>query len=323
MLESNKTVAADLGYCNTKVTDGLDTWNDYSVLGEPKQLFDPYGPEDMRYEDDKSIFFVGSLAQRKSEVIHAGTAENKAEAWMTKILLRCGLGWVAPYGSVNLVSGLPVDYYFKQKDSFIKLLEEFNSDDPYTLYKGYMQREAKPFILKQYITAQPNGSIMNYLLTDSGDIADKDEARKEILAVDIGFYTLDLFGVKAMMPEERWSSTPEGLGVDKAYKLIQENLKERFGKAPSRYDLDWISHTGYEYNGYDIEPLYTKAFMTLGSQISNQVEQLNHNFHKYIITGGRASDIAPYIRVPDEKKEIMGQLGNVTGYLKIGRRLWR
>lgn len=309
--------AADIGYGWTKTP----TWRQPSVLGERRQLFEEnIRPDDVQYIGTQGDYFVGDLALRHSQVKYAGTAENKATTWTTKILLETALGITAPQANVYLVTGLPVDYYFKQRPAFEELLQNFNQPQPYEIQVGRHKHIARPWIMKYKIVPQPLGSAMNYLLDDRGQMLRPDEAKKKILIIDVGYYTLDLLIMDAMEVGKA-SCSPEGLGVDTAYKLIQDYLKDNIGKAPNRYEMDPHVRAG-SYDSYDIKPLTAKAFEALAAQIDLEVQQLNTSFHKYIITGGWASLIADYLTIPKERAVIFDQLGNVQGYRKIGARLW-
>lgn len=321
-MERKKLIgAADIGYGWTKVTAGGITWRQPSILGETRQLFDEnIRDSDVQYRSGSAEYFIGDLALRHSQVKYAGTAENKAETWTTKILLEAALGITAPQANLYLVTGLPIDYYFKQRASMEELLQNFNQPQAYDLQVGRYKHTARPWILKSKIVPQPFGSAMNYLLDSSGRMARPDDAKKKLLIIDVGYYTLDLLVMDAMEIGKE-SSSPAGLGVDTAYKLIQDYLKDRFGKAPNRYELDPYVRAG-EYDSYNIKPLIAKAFEALGAQVDLEIATLNTTFHKYIITGGWASLIADHINVPKDRLEVFDQLGNVQGYNKIGARLW-
>jgi plasmid segregation protein ParM len=318
-------IGADIGYSYVKVTDGKETFVESSVLGEYRKPFDPFTPEDVRYTGDADgehkTLFVGALAQRESKLHFASIGDNKAGSWETTVLLKTGIGWLNPFTTVNLVTGLPVDYYHNQKEKFEALLKSFNSGDPYTVTKGYLEKKVNPRINDFLIVPQPLGSLMDYLLDDTGKIVDNKEFMQDILVIDPGFYTLDLL-VWSECRSGKDSTTPPGLGISKAYELMQEPLKEQIGRKPSIYDIDYAVRRNCKYQGHDIRPLVNAAFKNLGIQINSEVKQLNRDFHKYIITGGRAAEIAPYIDVPEDKKVIRGWSGNVDGYLKIGKKRW-
>jgi hypothetical protein len=213
-----------------------------------------------------------------------------------------------------------VDFWHKQKGDLQALLSHMENR-AYTITRGLKTFDACPILQESMIVPQPLGSAMQFLLDDCGNIVDKSVASKKILVIDIGYYTGDLLVLDAL-EIGRGSSSPENMGTDTAYKLIQEYLKDRFGKTPGRYELDYCIRHGCEYNGYNITPLVNRAFESFGARISAEVEGLNQEYHTYIITGGWAETLAPFIRVPEHKKIIMNQMGNVNGYIKIGRKRW-
>lgn len=318
-MKNIKTAAIDLGYGWTKAKVGARIWRQPSVLGEAKPLFD----ENLRNTDVifDNKYFVGDLAVRHSDVRYYSTKDNKAETWTTEILLKTALGALAANEQVNVVTGLPIDFYFKQKDTMVKMLDNVNQGDAYRLQIGRsFDVDTRPKIIQSKIVPQPLGTAMNYLLDDMGQLINIEAAQNRILVIDWGKYTLDLLVLDAMEIGKE-SNSPEKLGVDTAYKLLQGYLREVLGKAPTRYDLDRYVMEG-EYEGYNIIPLVEKAFKALAAQIMLEVEGLNMNFYKILVTGGWAGRIAKYLNFDKEKVEVFGQAGNVDGYEKIGAKSW-
>ncbi|WP_332629178.1 ParM/StbA family protein [Halalkalibacter flavus] len=314
--------AIDLGFGWTKGVKGAATWRQPSVLGEAKPLFEEnVKPGDIIYEGEEGRFFVGNLAVRHSDVKYASIKDSKAESWTTNVLLKTALGCLAPREGINLVTGLPIDFYFSQKDALNEMLQQFNCGDYYKIdIAKEVTYTARPTIRASKIVPQPLGSAMDYLLDDSGNFARLDEAKKRILVVDVGYFTLDLLVIDALEINKKSCSPPE-LGVDTAYRLLQQYLKEKLGKAPARHELDYVVISN-EYEGYNVEPLVAKAFRALATQIQNEVESLNMNFNRCLITGGAAPLIAHYLQIGDSYVLPDPQLANVRGYEKIGRRSW-
>jgi hypothetical protein len=295
-------------------------WRQPSVIGEARELFDgSIKPDDVQITIGDKKYFVGNLA-RQSLIPYFGTGDNKAQAWTTKILLQTAIGMVAPQDYVNLVTGLPIDYYFKQKADFDKLLNEFNLSNKYDLQVGYDKIACSPYILNYKIVPQPFGSAMNYLLDDMGQIVDKQAAAGRILVIDIGYYTLDLLVLNGMEIGKQ-SHSPEKLGIDTAYSMIAAALREQIGRAPARAELDGYVRGG-SYEGFNILPIRSQAFKALARQIKTEVDSLNSSFDRYIVTGGWAGEIAPMLGLSTEKSTTYDGTGNVKGYQKIGVRLW-
>jgi hypothetical protein len=255
-----------------------------------------------------------------------------------RFIRRTAFGILAPDAAINVVTGLPIDFFFKQKGAFEALLQNFNddadliADNTFVRYPHYLVRTgdrtvtARPRINQYKIVAQPYGTAMNHLLREDGSKNDGqggtwDDAKKRILVIDIGYYTLDLLVLDKLEIGPK-SCSPDNMGIDTAYQLIQGYLKERFGKAPNRYELDPVILGDKEYNGLNLAPLVDRAFKAFGTMINLQVGSLNETFGKYLVCGGWAASIAPYLDLPEDKTVIYGQTSNVEGYRKIAARQW-
>lgn len=312
-------LSIDLGFGWTKAKYGSCNWCQPSILGEPSQLFEESKRTgDLIYNNQ---YFVGNLAVRQSEVKFQSIKDNKAETWITEVLLKSALGCLNPRGSFNLVSGLPIDFYFNQRDSFSNLLSQINHSDYYEVeIIGKIKQIAKPTIRQHKIVPQPLGTAMDYLLDNEGNLYRTDEAKKRILVIDLGFYTLDLL-VLDSMEINKSSCSPVGLGVDTAYKLLRQHIKDKLRKTPARYEMDQIV-LSKEYEGVNVSPLIENAFKSLAIQIQNEIESLNMDFNTCVLTGGASSFIEQYLSLNNLHVVKKPQLANVRGYEKIGVRIW-
>lgn len=99
-------------------------------------------------------------------------------------------------------------------------------------------------------------------------------------------------------------------------------LRFKTSKAPARYELDQHVIAG-SYAGYDIKPLVEKSFKALAQQIQLEVESLNLNFYRYLLVGGAAERLYPYLTLPSLIVPADPQAANVRGYRNIAARLWR
>jgi plasmid segregation protein ParM len=340
----SKLASLDLGYGFTKVDGDGRTWSGASVVGEVRPLHDDtiknndivYSVEELNtvYHkmETKEEYFISDLALRQSKVIYATTKDDKSNTWTTSVLARVALSLIDPYGDFFLVTGLPVDFYFKQRAAFETMMANLNEQPEFKLQVGrVMKYSALPKIatyrdadgqekLRLKIVPQPLGAAMNFLLDDQGNIIDNAVADKDLLIIDIGYYTLDLLDFLGM-EIGKGACSPPGCGIDMAYQLIQDYLKEAVGKAPDRYSLDKYVRAG-EYEGFNINPLIEKAFQVLGEKISLEIANLNTHYYRYIVTGGWAQRIVKYIDIPQDQTIVYDHTGNVKGYRKIGIRAW-
>ncbi|MGG1652233.1 ParM/StbA family protein [Paenibacillus sp. NRS-1775] len=311
------TVNLDLGFSWTKAEKGGVIYRQPSIIGEAKDMFD------QNIEPNHFIFneemFVGNIALKYSDIKYFSLNNNKAEAETSDIILKTVLGYLARREKVSLVTGLPINFYFKQKEVFEEKLLGLADEGEYSLRKGRGKSFlVQPVVEKCKLVPQGLGVTMDYLLGDNGKILRLKAAQKRILTVDLGFYTINILGFddSKIMKE----SKSLVLGVGKAYKLLQNYIHKLTGTSPELYELDPYVISG-RYNGYDITNLIKKAFKSLAVQIKNEIESLNMNFDIYLIAGGAAHLIFEYLDLPN--KILMDQLAQTRGYGKIGKKAWR
>lgn len=311
-------LAADMGYGWVKALLGEMVWRTPSVVGEPRQLLeDQTKPGDLIFNNQ---YFVGDLAIRQSEIRYAGTPENKAEHWTTKVLLQTALAALAPAEPVNMVTGLPLDYYLTQKNSWDALVQQINDQGPYLLgIVGGAGITAKPTIKNYKVVPQGFGAAMDYLLDDNGQLVNPKAAKERILVIDLGYYTLGMLVLDGM--EISKESCSPALGTDTAYKVLQGYLKQYVGHTPQRYELDRYVREG-EYGGYDIKPLVTEAFKALAMQVQMEYENLRGNFQHVLCVGGNIERVMDHVNIPNAVTLINPQLAQARGYGKIGARTW-
>lgn len=307
----------DLGFSFTKGKRGNFNFLQPSVAGEPQNVFkQDILPNHFSLNDE---MFIGDLAQSYSEIKYFTLKNNKSEAMTSEVILKTALGYLNRSKPFNLVTGLPVLFYFNQLEDMENLIGSLSDHSTYSIKKGNRTiNDIKLNINKFNVYPQGYGIAMSYLLDKQGNIINKHIAKKKILVVDLGFYTLNLLGLDklAIMKE----STSVILGVEKAYKLLRKYLIEKVGSAPSIYEMDQCVRSGI-YEGYNIKPLIEKVFSVLAAQIQNEIESLNIKFDYYFIGGGAAHRIFNILQLPN--KILFDQLAQIEGYENAGVRQWR
>lgn len=320
-------VDAGYGWIKAKV-DGGEPWRQPAVIGEPRRLYQSdLVQEDVRFYElnraDGSMqlkYFVGDLAIRKSTLKYAGVGKDKTKDFHTEILIKTALGAIAPNENVNLVTGLPWDFYNEQKSDMEALLKDLNNTDIYGIQEGNGDiNEALPFIQNIKIVPQHLGGLMNHLLDDEGNEKEAGSMKHNWLMIDPGRFTLGLLGMERgqIMKESR---SPE-LGVEVAYDIIQGEIRKQLGRAPDRFLLDSYVLSG-EYDGINLKPLRDYAFDSWAQVINLEIESFNRNFSGYIVGGGWAKEVASRLKTPKDKTFVYDQWANLNGYIKIGKRTW-
>ncbi|OMD76905.1 ParM/StbA family protein [Paenibacillus odorifer] len=306
----------DLGFSYTKAKKGKKFYLQPSISGETQPLFDQnIKSNDFFYNEE---LFIGDLALRHSEIKYFTLKDNKSEAMTSEALLKTGLGYLNKSKPFNIVTGLPVSFYFNQLSDMENMLNSIADSNKYVIKKGKGNySEIKLNINKYKIVPQGYGVAMDYLLNPEGKIEKGYIAKKKILVIDLGFYTLNLLGLDKL--EIMKESTSILLGVEKAYRLLRKYLQEAIGKAPNIYEMDQYVIRGV-YEEFNIKPLISKAFRSLAMQIQNEVDGLNINFDYYLIGGGAAHQVFDNLNF--KNKILFDQLAQIRGYEKVGVRLW-
>ncbi|PYY28163.1 ParM/StbA family protein [Paenibacillus illinoisensis] len=307
----------DLGFSYTKGKKNKINFLQPSVAGEPQDMYEQnVKPNYFSYNEE---LFIGDLAQKYSDIKYFTLKDNKSEAMTSDVLLKTALGYLNRSKPFNLVTGLPVLFYFNQLDDMENLLGSLSDQSTYNIKKGNrIISDININIDKFKIYPQGYGIAMSHLLDKNGDLINKHIAKKKILVIDLGFYTLNLLGMDKL--DIMKESTSVLLGVEKAYKLLRKYLIENVGKAPSIYEMDQYVKSGI-YEGLNIKPLIHRAFRALASQIQNEIESLNIKFDYYFVGGGAAHRV--YEMLDLSNKLLFDQLAQIEGYENAGVRKWR
>ncbi|MCR8641372.1 ParM/StbA family protein [Paenibacillus sp. N1-5-1-14] len=307
----------DLGFSWTKGGFKNRIFREPSIIGEVKDLYDGnLKSTDFIYKDEH---FVGGLALRHSDLTYFSMKDNKTDMWVTDVLLETAVGYLTRKEPCNVITGLPIKFFFNQKNDLEQKIMNLNDLETYKIKHGKSKMYyCNPKIIKAKSVPQGYGLTMDYVLNEDGTIGNRDVARKKILGIDLGFYTLNLLGLDKL--EIMKESKTLLLGVETAYKLLQRYIQDKIGKSPALYELDEYVISG-TYEGFDITPLIKKAFRNLAIQIQNEIESLNINFDCYVIGGGAAHFVYEYLNLPN--KILLDQLAQIRGYRKIGVRVWK
>ena len=326
----DKVLPADFGFGYGK---GLYKGKEYkqpAVVGEPRRVHtQDIQKNDFQYgkvilgptkkEVFEPVHFIGNLAVRQSNTRYYSIGDDKANNWTTAVQLETMLGYLAPNEEVFVVTGLPLDFYFDQLDAMNKFLAGYKKSKPFALKVGHeVHKDLTVGICQHHVVPQPMGACMNYLLDDRGQFNDISEAKQIIVVGDLGFHTFDLL-VYDGGEIHRLSHSNTEISVANGYKLVQEWLRPQVVSVPDLYTLDAAMLKG-EYQGIDLTGVLEKMCEALARQIKFALDSLNIRYYKYIGTGGWSSLVTPLINIPEEKRVIYGQDGNIVGYGKIGVR---
>ena len=306
---NESVVGIDLGFGWTKAGFNGHFFLCPSVIGDAVKLFEsPSGMDghiELWYNDQH--YFVGELAIRQATMRYFSMAANKARSDVSAILAATALAALRA-GRVNLVTGLPVDYFFQYKDDLLNQLQQLPKR--VRIQIGAQTYQCSLDVQQIKIVPQPLGSALSIILDSRGKTIDHRLATKKVLVVDVGFHTLDILALSGLEIIRPLSFT-RSLGMAVAYKGISQDL----GGLPL-YEVDRL----YLSNQLDY---HKAAFQALARQINDEIAGMNQRFDYYLITGGGGEKLYNWL-LPGYDRILVpnAQTANVVGYQKLGAKTW-
>jgi hypothetical protein len=156
-------------------------------------------------------YFIGDLALRHSEVVYHSMKDTKYDDWTAKLLLRTSIALCKPVTQLDIVSGLPLDFYFSQRLGFEQFILNL-SGSHVSIVVGKSVSCYDIDIRRTKLVPQHLGAAMDYLLDDTGNLIHKEDASKDLLIIDPGYNTLGLMVLSGMEIGKESRATP-GLGI--------------------------------------------------------------------------------------------------------------
>lgn len=301
-------IGLDLGFGYTKATDGRRVLNIPSVVGEGAALYD-YAADHLSLWHEGRELFIGDAAIKQSDIRYYSLRDHKAENWASEILARAALAWLAQGrdATIDLVTGLPFDMWAAQRQDLQEAMAGIAGR--VKIRVGRDIHEQSVAVNRVKIVPQPLGSILDQAVEADGKTLVTALATKAVCVIDVGTYTLNLLalhGLEILRPLSR--SVPLGM------HLVHSAVARELGGIPL-YEADRRIRLG--------RVRCEDALRAAAEAINQEVESLNAEFDLHLITGGGGEALYPWLlpgrktmKVPD------AQMGNVRGYLKLGRRLW-
>ena len=333
-----KILGADIGFGYTKVTDGRNFQIFKSVVGEANEaqfaevLLPGAATQPRHFELEGRAFFVGELAETQSRTRGYTLDQHQ---FLTQYKKMLALAAVAPFcqsgDPIRLVTGLPITFFRKHKDTLTTLLQNRHN---IVVVKANGEREEKMIYIERVrVIPQPFGSMFNLMLNDIGKASSQRFISEKIGIIDIGFRTADYTISDKTRYSERGSQSTDA-GISAAYSAISALLQEKSGVNVELYRLyECVSKGVIKIKGkrYDLNEVVKHAMGQLASKIATEVNRLwadDWDLDAIVVTGGGGATLAPYL-APLLEGEVIplpadqdARMNNVQGYLKYGMHLW-
>jgi plasmid segregation protein ParM len=273
-------------------------------------------------------YLVGEAAIRQDRNIQWNGASDKHNDNSFDILLKTHLSLMAkkPISRVKLVMGLPVKASLDKErieKMRAKVIRQHNLG---IRLQGQKEFENKIIKVEDLIIkAQPHGTLCDLILDSSGNISNKDLARKVNAISDIGGKTHNLYLVDALEPLADFCDTKNS-GMYTAYMWIKDYIEQELHMSVSDGQIQSIVASG-QIRGYDLTPVIQKAYRSLARKIILEIETVWENAFPFIdniiFTGGGAAVLKPFLEEEFKNAMYLSRTQNPSGLFKQGVRKWK
>ncbi len=333
-----EVLGIDVGFGFTKATNGKESITFKSVFGEATDIQFQMNMGDNSFSknlhvtiDDKS-YFIGEFAEQQSNIKHFTLDKEKLITEFVKILALSAVGVLSEkYVPINIVSGLPVGYLKRYYKNFVQILKGHHEVTYHKLGGNDISRKIN--INEVRMLPQPVGSIFHLLMSEKGQISNKELKKQKVGVVDIGFRTTDFAILDQMHYVDRGSSTID-TGISRSFIAIANKLRKDTGVSVELYRMYKAVETGsIKIRGqeYDISSVRDQAYSHLAGATANELNRLwteDWDIDTIILTGGGSRELAKYLQplidgnvIPVENN-IDARLNNVHGFFKYGKFKW-
>ena len=280
-------------------------------------------------------YLVGPNVERYTTPLQRMDFARLGDGAEAQALTYAALGLVLGPGnhpSARVVVGFPVEV-MRDEDQANNVLNTLRSWMEGTHQFQIDGQEYCIDIDKVRVLAQPLGGFYSWAFNKEGKFkVSQSELQGEILVIDIGFNTLDLYGLNNMKLEPKYT-TGDTAGVRRAADKLAEYIRQQFDVRVSRTeanDLLMSSNPVFRYAGgnTDLTPVIKQVLEASTTEIINICETKIGNgkqFSHIFFTGGGSQLL---------KKEMLKHypfalvlpntvMANATGCAYAGRLKWR
>ncbi len=328
-------LALDIGYGYTKATAGGATVNFPSVIGLPEDIKYQGGVigngiavstvQEISLELDGRQLFVGDLALKQSRITWSPQGRERVTSSAMITLALAAMSELEISGKINLVTGLPVDWYPDRE----KLINQLKGGHE---LKRAGRETVAIYIDNVIVVPQPFGTIYTRLLSNEAKMIDRDLLIERVGIIDVGMHTTDF--VQAAPPRLQYieagsNSIEDAMGS--IYNQVIEVIKNEYQTTLSLHKADQVVQSGKIAvfgEKHSIAPILEPILQAVSQRIASAMPQTwgsrARDIDKLFITGGGASCIGPYLTdCPHLQIIEESALANVRGYLRYGILKWQ
>jgi plasmid segregation protein ParM len=331
------TMGIDVGFGRVKAISNSGKRVAFrAAIGEyqPVKFKSGMGPSDdvsVAIEYEGRQIYVGEAALKQSTP-EATIDPRRTVTFEGMALLMAAFSLLTPeriVESVNLVVGLPVKHYSRLKEEYIEAAKRthtfFELSDGVKVRKNINVMDIK-------VLPQPFGTCFDQLLDDAGNIQDEAIANGNVGIIDNGYNTLDLLRVEGLEYIEPRSNSFSEMGIFAVCRALSEKFYQKFGVDISPEKIEpYLEKDIITIHGKDVSIKEIKA-ECYQAEAANVISRVKSTWPDYallqrdILTGGGIINISTHLQ------EALGggavvvsdpMWGNVNGYRKFAKRVWK
>jgi plasmid segregation protein ParM len=320
-------VGIDIGYNATKVMGKGDVSQFASVTGTYERAsFSLNGSHDMFITlENGSKWFVGETAVAQSRFAARREDANWIESKEYYRLFLAALATNSKRSSdVQIVTGLPVNYYTKDKNRLANIMTgrhkvKLNNNN-WTTFN----------VTDVRVIPQPFGTLLAVALDGNGRVYDADYATANVGIIDIGGKTTNLLSVNRLKEISKETASIN-MGAWDLVRHLKAHLRENYPDIDLRdHEIAQVLKQGwlpYFNQEIDIQPIINELIAPIASAIIAEAGQLwgtAARLGSIICTGGGANIVGPFIENHFRHAWTIEEpeYANVTGYNFFAHYLW-
>lgn len=269
--------------------------------------------------------FVGELALLQSRSKRSPQDRRRVGTDTNLTLALAALSELEVSGPVKLVTGLPVQWYDKDKEALVEQLQ-----GEHLIHRKGRGKPATAVIEEVVVTIQPFGALFSATLNEAGKIIAPELAAGSVGIVDIGMHTTDWVVARKFQYIEP-ASGHDTVAMGVVYEMVSRRVSDQYDRELSLHEADQVVRRGkvaVRGQTHSVVDIVDAALQEVARGISSSLatawERYADDLDTILVAGGGSSLIGPYLveRFPHLAMLPNGALANVTGYYRYALKRW-
>lgn len=320
----------DAGYGYTKFVTGGVIDNFPSVLGYPEKIRYTGGDILSHQQATRTHltingeeYYIGDTALEQSSVNWSPQDRDRIKTTVTLLVAACARAGIT--GPVQLVTGLPVNWYNQDKDVLTAALD---GQHTYTNHLNGAQGTIE--FISPTVAPQPFGAFFTQTLTPAGGIKDAELARQLTGVCDIGMHTTDFSASDHFQFRQPMSGSVQ-IGVSQVFDLVSKEIENSYRMELDLHQVDQIIRRGkLNVGGTEhslaaiVEPIVSAVALKILDRAGRIWTDTARHLSRIFIVGGGASLIGPYLQARWPHATILtnSATANARGFYQYALHKW-